>query len=94
MTVALLPWLRIFLTILLIAVLLHPMSDLGVECTEDVLVCSLISPLMFYLGLRLVSEVGAAAVLWICALALAVLLGYCIRLHASSEIDIIYMDIV
>jgi hypothetical protein len=49
---------------------------------------------MFYLGLRLVSEVGAAVVLWICALALAVLLGYCIRLHASSEIDIIYMDIV
>lgn len=51
------------------------------------LLCSFISPIMIYMySLLLVSEVGAAVVLWICVLGLAVLLGYCVRLHAYSAI--------
>jgi hypothetical protein len=61
---------------------------LGVERdSARVPVWSLVSPLMLYMfSSLLVGEVGAAVLLWICVLAVAVLLGYRIRLHASISI--------
>jgi hypothetical protein len=62
---------------------------LGVERdSARVPVWSLVSPLMLYMfSSLLVGEVGAAVLLWICVLTVAVLLGYSIRLQASSTCD-------
>jgi hypothetical protein len=62
---------------------------LGVERdSARVPVWSLILPLMLYMfSSLLLGEVGAAVLLWICVLAVAVLLGYSIRLEASSACD-------